>query len=143
MAQQRLPMRKIREILRLKAETGLSDQRIAEAVGAARSTVQECLRRCRQAGIGYPLPEGLDDEGLQARLYRRTVPAIRSPLPDFERIRAELKRPGGTRAPLWEDYKAAHPRACSHEKVSPLEHLRSFRCLAAWAHTGRTGWGTN
>ena len=50
-AQQRLPMRKIREILRLKAEAGLSDQRIAEAIGSTRSTVQECVRRCREAGI--------------------------------------------------------------------------------------------
>ena len=109
-------MRKIREILRLKAEAGLSDQRIAEAIGAARSTVQECLRRCREAGIGWPLPEDLDEEGLQARLYRRTVPTPRSPLPDFARIQAELKRPGVTRALLWAEYKAADPEGLQYSQ---------------------------
>ena len=109
-------MRKIREILRLKAEAGLSDQRIAEAIGSARSTVQECLRRCREAGIGWPLPEDLDEEGLQARLYRRTVPTPRSPLPDFARIQAELKRPGVTRALLWAEYKAADPEGLQYSQ---------------------------
>jgi DNA-directed RNA polymerase specialized sigma24 family protein len=54
-AQARLPVRKIREVLRLKYELGLSDRKIAAAVGSARSTVQECVQRCRQAGIGWPL----------------------------------------------------------------------------------------
>ena len=44
MGQARLPVRKIREVLRLKAE-GFSDRQIAKAIGSARSTVQECLRR--------------------------------------------------------------------------------------------------
>ncbi|MGH8243427.1 MAG: hypothetical protein ACRETY_08780 [Steroidobacteraceae bacterium] len=52
MAQARLSTRKIREVLRLKFEAGLSDRQVAAAVGSARSTVQECLRRCRAAGIG-------------------------------------------------------------------------------------------
>lgn len=44
MGQQRLPVRKIREVLRLKAE-GFSDRQIGAAIGSVRSTVQECLRR--------------------------------------------------------------------------------------------------
>ena len=59
MAQARLPVRKIREVLRLKYELGLSDRKIAVAVGSARSTVQECVHRCCQAGISWPLPAGL------------------------------------------------------------------------------------
>mgnify|MGYP003537124029 CR=1 FL=1 len=47
MAQARLSVRKIREVLRLKAEARLSDREIAAAIGSARSTVQECLRRAR------------------------------------------------------------------------------------------------
>jgi len=46
-------VRKIREVLRLKAE-GLGDRQIAASIGSARSTVQECLRRCRKAGIAWP-----------------------------------------------------------------------------------------
>ena len=69
MAQARLSVRKIREVLRLKAEARLSDREIAAAIGSARSTVQECLRRARAAGIGWPLPAACDDEELVARLY--------------------------------------------------------------------------
>ena len=45
-------MRKIRETLRLKFEVGVSDRHIAAAIGVSRSTVQECLRRAREAGLG-------------------------------------------------------------------------------------------
>ena len=102
-------MRKIREVLRLKFEAGLSDSRIAQAIGSARSTVQECLRRAKAAGIGWPLPQEFDEALLQARLYRREVPLTRGPLPDFAKLAAELKRPGVTRLLLWQEYKAAHP----------------------------------
>ena len=102
-------MRKIREVLRLKFEAGLGDRRIAEAIGSARSTVQDCLRRVREAAIPWPLPEGLDEAALHAKLYRREASASRAPAPAFVKLQAELKRPGVTRALLWQEYKTAHP----------------------------------
>ncbi len=45
---------------RLKFETGFSDRQIGQAVGAARSTVQECLSRARAAKVSWPLPAELD-----------------------------------------------------------------------------------
>ena len=109
MAQARLPVRKIREVLRLKYELGLSDRKIAVAVGSARSTVQECVQRCRQAGLSWPLPAELDEVLLHERLYRREVPLSRAPQVDFAMLRAELARPGVTRLLLWQEYKAQHP----------------------------------
>jgi IS30 family transposase len=50
-AQARLSVRKIPEVLRLKNEARLSDGQIAVVLGSARSTVQECLRRARTAGL--------------------------------------------------------------------------------------------
>lgn len=108
MGQARLPVRKIREALRLKAE-GFSDRQIAAAIGSARSTVQECLRRCREAGVAWPLPAELEEVALHARLYRRSVPLSRTPQPDFAYLHAELKRRGVTRMLLWQEYKARHP----------------------------------
>jgi IS30 family transposase len=58
-------VRKIREVLRLKAE-GVSDRQIGIAIGSARSTVQECLRRAREAGVSWPLPPHLDETALHA-----------------------------------------------------------------------------
>jgi len=66
-SQTRLPARKIREVLRLKA-AGVSDRKIAVATGCSRSTVQLCLKRAMAAGIGWPLPDELDDVALDARL---------------------------------------------------------------------------
>lgn len=107
MAQQSLPVRKIREVLRLKA-AGVSDRQIAAAVGAARSTVQECLRRAREAGIVWPLPE-IDDSSLEAQLYAHEVAVSSRPQPDFAAIHTELARSGVTRLLLWQEYKASHP----------------------------------
>ena len=108
MAQQRLPVRKIREVLRLKA-AGLSDRRIAAVIGSARSTVQECLRRAHETGLAWPLPDDLDESTLQGRLYRREVPLSSRPRPDFAQLHAELCRPGVTRLLLWQEYKATQP----------------------------------
>lgn len=66
-------MRKIREVLRLKAD-GFSDRQIATAIGSARSTVQECIRRAREVGLRWPLPLAIDESALHAQLYRRAVP---------------------------------------------------------------------
>ncbi len=108
MAQIRLPVRKIREVLRLKA-AGVSDRQIAAAIGSARSTVQECMRRAREAGIGWPLSDECDERALQAQLYRREVPLTNRPRPDFAHLHAELSRPGVTRLLLWQEYKSATP----------------------------------
>ena len=127
MAQARLPVRKIREVLRLKAER-LSDRQIAAAIGSARSTVQECLRRCREAGLAWPLAPELDEEALHARLYRRQVPLSRTPAPDFAKLHAELRRPGVTRMLLWQEYKADAAGRLAVQRV-----LRSVPALAGWA----------
>lgn len=114
MAQARLSVRKIREVLRLKAEARLSDREIAAAIGSARSTVQECLRRARAAGIDWPLPLECDDEDLLARLYPRAAAPARYPTPDFATVHAELARKGVTRMLLWQEYRARHPDGCQY-----------------------------
>ena len=45
--------------------------------------MQECLRRARAAGIGWPLTVECDDEDLVARLYPRAAAPARYPTPDF------------------------------------------------------------
>src|SRR5690606_5680153 len=74
------------------------------------STVQECLRRARAAGLTWPLPDELNEEALHARLYRRAAPPPnRRPEPDFAHVHAELARRGVTRLLLWQEYKAEQP----------------------------------
>jgi DNA-binding transcriptional regulator LsrR (DeoR family) len=51
MPTQRLWMRQVREVLRLKHVAGHSERRIAAAVGISRYTVAEYLRRAAMLGI--------------------------------------------------------------------------------------------
>ena len=124
MAQARLSMLKVREILRLKFELGLTERQILTAVGASRSAVQDCVRRCRHAEIGRPLPAGVDDTALMARLYRREPSAPTLALPDFAHVHRELARPGVTRDLRWREYKTAQPDgAAIHRLLQPLSSL--------------------
>jgi hypothetical protein len=84
MAAKRLSMRKIREILRLKFECGLSQRDIAKSCSIARSTVGEYLIRASAAGLSWPLPDGVDDAALERLLFPPPPPpgAVR-PLPDW------------------------------------------------------------
>jgi transposase len=108
-AQARLSVRKIREILRLRAE-GFSEREMARGVGVARSSIQICLWRAERAGIGWPVPVELDDAALEALLYPRPKPGVEvHPTPDFEWIERELKRKHVTRRQLWREYLAEHP----------------------------------
>jgi len=127
-AQARLSMRKIREVLRLKAE-GLSDRQIAAAIGSARSTVQECLRRARECALTWPLPAELDEIGLQARLYRRDVPLLTMPLPDFTAVHRELGLRGVTRQLLWEEYRQLHPQGLGYTAF--CVHYQRWRATQA------------
>ena len=61
MAQSRLPMRKIRDVLRLSA-AGLSKRQIAASLSIGPTAAGACLKRARDAGIGWPLPDDLDDD---------------------------------------------------------------------------------
>ena len=82
MGQERLPVRKIREVLRLKAE-GFSDRQIAAAIGSARSTVQECARRARDAGADLGHGCRRWTAALHAMMYKRVVPLVASTATGF------------------------------------------------------------
>ena len=60
MPAQRLAMRQIKEVLRLKWAGGLSDRQIAHSLSVSRPTVAEYVRRAQAAGLSWPLPETLD-----------------------------------------------------------------------------------
>src|SRR5262245_2638102 len=68
MPQDRLPMRKIREVLRLKAD-GFSKRRIAASLGISATAAMECVQRARRTGLTWPLQDDLSDEALERRLY--------------------------------------------------------------------------
>jgi len=95
----------------LKYEAGLTHRAIAQACTVGLGTVSSFLARAQAAGLTWPLPDGLDDAALEARVFGR--PADQGPraqgLPAWSALHQELKRPGVTLQLLWTEYRAAHP----------------------------------
>jgi transposase len=122
----RLPMRKIRDVLRLSA-AGMSKRTIAASLGVSATAAGECIRRARRAGLGWPLPEGLTDETLEYRLY--PPPAIaakeRRSQPDWAAVHRELRRAGVTLQLLWEEHRAAFPDGYGYSRFCEL--YRAFK----------------
>ncbi len=120
MTTKRLSMRRIRELLRLKFEHGLSNRALARACTIGVGTVSEYLTRAREAGLGWPLPEDLDDAALEARLFRAPEPRHPLPLPDFAYLHRELRRRGVTLQLLWLEYRGSYPEGYGYSRFCEL-----------------------
>lgn len=110
MPRPRSAMRKIREVLRLTYAEGLSRRQVASATGLPFTTVSEYVARARRAGLGWPLPEEVDDGQLEARLFVSAgPPQMVRPLPDWAEIHREVRRPDVTLQLLHLEYKERAP----------------------------------
>jgi transposase len=119
---ERHSMRKVREVLRLEHELGLSDRKIATSVGIAHSTVSDYLARAKRAGLTWEEAKGLSDAEVEGRLFQRVgqnEPATRAPV-DFNRVHMELRRAGVTRRLLWSEY--AEQVACGGSGCRPYQY---------------------
>ena len=99
-------MRKIRDVLRYRHSAGLSLEAIARALKISKGVVSKYLRLASDAGLGWPLPDDLNDADLERLLYRQV--AAREPTfvePDYAWVHQELKKKGVTLTLLWEEYR--------------------------------------
>lgn len=116
-------MRKIREVLRLKFDCGLSVRKISRSLGIGHSSAGDYL--CRFAASGLSWPCSLSDAELEQQLFPppAAVPSEQRPLPDWAMIHAELRRPGVTLALLWQEYRLSQPKGfqcswfCEHYRA--------------------------
>ena len=76
-------MRRIREVLRLRAELGPNVSAIAAGARLARSTVRAYLDRAAAAGVDAAAAELLLDGALEAALFRPALAAPKRALPDW------------------------------------------------------------
>jgi len=104
-------MRKIKDILRLRHEAGLPYRGIAHALNIGYGTVVDYLNRAQQAGLGWPIPEGLHERDLGRLLFptQAVTGQRRFTEPDFPAVCQELKRKGVTKQLLWQEYRQHHP----------------------------------
>ena len=111
MAAERVPMRKLREVIRLRLACGLSGRAIAQSCRLSVSTVSGYLGRIAVAKLGWPLPAELDDDTVLERLLfpDEHHPVRMRPEPDWAALHRELRRPHVTKQLLWQEYREAQP----------------------------------
>lgn len=119
----RSEMLKIREVLRLNHEIGLSLREIAAACSCGKSTVSAILERAGKAGVGWPVE--LNDKQLMSLLYPPRERADCAPEPDMDYIFKEMKRPHVTLMKLWEEYKDRNPEGIMYTQF--CERYREFK----------------
>src|SRR3984893_3095587 len=107
---QRLPMRKIRDVLRLRAG-GISKRMIAASLSIGVTPAGDYIRRAGRGGWSWRLPADLGDEALERLVYPppQVTAKDRRPQPDWAVIDRELRRPGVTLQLLWEEHRGTHP----------------------------------
>jgi transposase len=123
MPAERMSMRQVREVLRLRFVGGVPTREIARRIGVAASTVRATIERFQAAGLSWPLPEEMTDAALEAKLFaaagtkqghRRHVE------PDWASIHRELKRKHVTLSILWDEYIERHPDGYRYSRFCEL-----------------------
>lgn len=122
MPQERLSMRKIKEVLRLKNTTNLSNRDIGKSCNISKTSVAQYIDRAEKAGIAWPLPEQLDEETLEQMLFPspKGPSPISRPTPDWKYIHTELRKKGVTLFLLWEEYKQIYPQGYQYSRFCQL-----------------------
>jgi transposase len=111
MSQKAIAMVKARELFRLKFEHKLSHRKIAVNCNISHTTVREYVRRFRDAGLSWPLPDVMTDQELQDRLFPVPHNADRTKpfMPEMEYLKKELTKKHVTLQLLWEECRREHP----------------------------------
>src|SRR5215472_16223039 len=122
MAGMRMSMRKIREVLRLTHELGLSVREVREATGVGKTAVCEYVNRAKVIGITWPIPPEIGDAELERLLF---TPAgfhegSTKSLPDWAKVHEELKRRGVTLMILWEEHRSEHTDGHGYSRFCAL-----------------------
>jgi transposase len=130
MANRRLPVRKIKEVLRLKYDCNLSDRQIARSCQVSRSTIADYIMKAKAAGLSWPEAVELTDTQLEEKLFPvKRIPASgKRPEPDYEHIYNELRtyrKINLTLIQLWLEYKEKHPDGYQYSQF--CEYYRRWR----------------
>lgn len=111
MPTEKLSMRKIKQILQLHYESGLSRRAISVAVGTSYGSVANYLNRAEKAGVSWPLSDDMDERELGRLLFPSQPSSKHCQFvdPDYPKVQQELKHKGVTKLLLWEEYRQSHP----------------------------------
>ena len=122
MPKEKLRMRQIKEVLRLKYLKELSQQAISDSTNIPRRTIRNYLSRAKAAHLTWPLPKEMDNEMLNTLLFpmKGKETSQQRPAPDWKQIHRELKRKGVTLQLLWEEYKRRNSTGYQYSRFASL-----------------------
>ena len=139
MATERLEVRQIREILRLRAQ-GRTVREVAASLGVSVGSVQKTAGRAAKAGLTWTEAEALDERTLEERLYGRPAkPGDDRPRPDPVHIHRELKRVGVTLELLHLEYLEAHPTGLRYTAFCDVYRRWLARASVVMRQTHKAG----
>jgi transposase len=140
--QERLPVRKIKEVLRLHF-LGLSQRQIAASCAVGQATVSDYLQAAEVAGLRWPaIAEWSDDQVMQSVAPSGAKPDHRnqSPEPDYADIRNELQTNRHvTLQLLWEEYREKNPNGYRYSRFCDLYRRWLRRQEVVLRHEHRAG----
>jgi len=119
MARKRISMKKIREIIRLGGEGGMSIRQISRALSVSRPVVSQYLNDYAASGLNLEQVKRMSDSALVAlfeKHKREKSEKYRELAKLFPGYTKELKRAGVTRQLLWEEYISKHPEGYSYSQ---------------------------
>ncbi|MEA3485771.1 MAG: IS21 family transposase [Candidatus Aerophobetes bacterium] len=125
-------MRKIRELVRLHEECGLSNRQIARALNISRPVVADYLVNFKLSGLTYrSITTMSDDEVMRVLETRRKERCERYRIlsEKFPYLVKELKKPGVTLELLWQEYQKQYPQGYSYSQF--CYHFRVWHGLSS------------
>lgn len=139
MATERIAVRKIREILRLKWAHGMTHRACAQSLGVSAGTVGKTVSRALAAGLDWQEVCELEDAALEERLYGPPrAPTHGRVKPDPAVIHLERKKPGVTLELLHLEYLEQNPGGYSYTVFCDVyrEWLRKRKLSMRQVHRG-------
>jgi transposase len=130
MSKERIAMRKIREVLRLKYGNKISMNQISAICKISRSTVQDYIRRFETSDLSWPLEESISDEILENKFFpsgKNSRPSYKSGL-DYNYLLQELRKKNVTMEVLWSEYKQANPNGYQYSYFCELITAHKKKC---------------
>lgn len=137
MARKGTAMNKIRELVRLHEECGLSLRKTAQAINLSRPVTNNYYTKIKQQGLTYNAIKDMPDSELFTALQADTAGFVDERYvrlaERFEYIARELKRVGVTRHLLWEEYRRedtdgyGYSQFCYHFQMWQNSHELSMR----------------
>jgi transposase len=99
-----ISMLKIKEILRLKFESDLSNRKIGKALDISHSVVNGHIKQFNNANIDYDNSLSLNDNELKSLIYGNNKKQDKYPIPNWNQVHIELRNKIVTLVLLHEEY---------------------------------------